>query len=133
MKKRILALMVCLVLVISLWPISTAAASEEEQERIRQQIREIYWKTLSATGMSSMHGYCGAMAGWELYYMGVTERAVTRNGNEMYDVLCTGEAICPGYQVQCYPASDYSLEEALNAITNQGTRDAYNIMVGFQR
>ena len=133
MNKRILALLLSLLLTTGWWPVGVSAASEEEQDRIRQQIQNIYWKTLSASGMSSMHGYCGAMAGWELYYMGVTETAVTRNGNEMYDVLSSSEKICPGYQVRCYPSSEYSIAEALNVITDNGTRDAYNIMVGFQR
>lgn len=124
--------MLCLLTVLSLLPINTNAALGDEQMRIRQQIRDVYWKTLSATGMESLHGYCGTMAGWELYYMGITEDAITQNGNQMYDVISTTDRICPGYAVQCYPVSQYTIEEALNTITNCGKRDAYNIMVGFQ-
>lgn len=72
------------------------------------------------------------MAGWELYHLGVTKTAVTHNGNDMYDMLRISDQIREGYSAQCYSAREYSLEEALNAITENGTKDAYNIMVGFQ-
>jgi hypothetical protein len=35
--------------------------------------------------------------------------------------------------VKAYPASQYTLLDALNTITRNGTLDVYNILVGFQR
>lgn len=131
MLKRILAAFICLVLLLTALPLHAAAASEEEHARIRQQINRTYWKTLSASGFSSLRGYCGVMAGWELYFLGVTEFPITQNGNEMYDIVSVSDDICEGYYPKCYPASVYSIEEALNTITNCGTVDAYNIMLGF--
>lgn len=133
MLKRILTILIALTLLTSVFPIGASAASSEEEQRIRDQITTVYWQTLSSSGRSSLHGFCGVMAGWELYHLGVTERAVTHNGNEMYDMLRVSDQIREGYMVQCYPASEYNILEALNAITQNGTRDAYNIMVGFQR
>lgn len=130
--KRILAWILCFVLTVGMYPFQIDAASEKESQRISNQIRDIYWKTLSATGKEDLLGYCGTMAGWELYYMGVTQTAVTQNGNEMYDMLSDGDKLCQGYTAHCYPVSEYTLEEALNTVTNCGERDAYNIMVGFQ-
>lgn len=130
--KRILALMLCLVLTVGILPFPTDAAAETEKQRISNQIRDIYWMTLSETGMDSLHGYCGTMAGWELYFMGVTKTAVTQNGNEMYDMLSDSDKLNPGYTAQCYPVSRYTLEEALDTVTNGGTRDVYNLMAGFQ-
>ena len=130
--KRILALVLCLVLTIGMYPFQTDAATETEKQRISNQIRDIYWMTLSETGMDSLHGYCGTMAGWELYFMGVTETAVTQNGNEMYDLLSNGDKLTQGYTAHCYPVSRYTLEEALYTVTGGGTRDVYDLMVGFQ-
>ncbi len=132
MLKRILASMLCLILLLSGMPMGVTAATDEEHERIAQQISTVYYKTLSATGVSSLHGYCGMMAGYELYFLGVTGRPVTHNGNQMYDILSNSADICEGYVCERYPVSTYNLEEALNAVSNCGTRDVYNLMVGFQ-
>lgn len=131
MLKKLFAILMSLAILSSL-PITAAAASDEEEQRIRDQIESVYWKTLSSSGKNSLHGYCGVMAGWELYHLGVTETAVTHNGNEMYDLLSVSNKISEGYSAELYPASKYTIEEALNTITSFGTRDAYNIMVGFQ-
>lgn len=132
MLKKLLAIFVSLAMFSCLLPLTAAAATEEEEQRIRNQIESVYWKTLSSTGKSSLHGYCGMMAGWELYHLGVTKTAVTQNGNEMYDVLSVSDKLNDGYSAELYPSSKYTIEEALNTITSCGTRDAYNIMVGFQ-
>ena len=130
--KRILAMILCLALMVGMFIFSADAAAETEKQRISNQIRDIYWTTLSETGMDSLHGYCGTMAGWELYLMGVTKVPVTQNGNEMYDMLSDSDKLTQGYTAHCYPVSQYTLEEALNTVTNGGTRDVYNLMAGFQ-
>lgn len=132
MLKRITALIMCILLMLAALPVSALAASEEEHQRIRDQISDVYRRTLSATGTSSLHGYCGMMAGWELYLMGITTSAVTHNGNDMYDVLRVSDQIAEGYTPVCYSATDYSLEEALNAVSNYGSKDVYNMIIGFQ-
>ena len=132
MLKRWIALLMCVVLMLASLPVSALAASEEEHQRIRDQISDVYRRTLSATGTSSLHGYCGMMAGWELYLMGITTSAVTHNGNDMYDVLKDSDQIAEGYTPVCYSAADYSLEEALNAVSNFGSKDVYNMIIGFQ-
>lgn len=132
MLKRIFAFSLCLVLLMSAVPLSANAATEEEHERIRKQITNVYYKTLSATGVSSLHGYCGMMAGYELYFLGVTDVPVTQNGNQMYDIFSVTDHLCEGYTRDLYPVSRYTLEEALNAVSNCGEKDVYNIMVGFQ-
>lgn len=124
--------MICIVLMLAALPVSAFAASEEEQERICDQIASIYRRTLAAAGADSLRGYCGIMAGWELYLMGITTSPVIHNGNDMYDILKDSDQIAEGYTPVCYPAKDYSLEEALNAVSNYGTKDVYNLIVGFQ-
>ena len=131
MLKRILAFALCLLLLVTALPINASAASEAEKERICQQIRDVYWMSLSSAGLGSFHGYCGTMAGWELYHLGITEKPLTRNGNQMYNELKATEYLCEGISPEYYPASMYTIEEALNTITNHGEKDVYNIMVGF--
>jgi hypothetical protein len=132
MLKRMLALILCVVLLICAVPVTAGAATEDEHQRIRNQINNMYWRTISVSGVSSLRGYCGLMAGWELYFLGVTDIPVIFNGNEMYDVLSVSQYISEGYSQNLYPVSSYTLEEALNAVSCGGTRDAYNIMVGHQ-
>jgi len=132
MLKRIWASISVLLMLVSLLPLHAAAATEAEEQRIRDQIRTTYRRTLSSSGRESLHGYCGVMAGWELYHLGVTKIPETYNGNEMYDNLSISQQINEGYSAACYSAHQYTLEEALNAVSNFGTEDVYNIMVGFQ-
>lgn len=130
--KRIISILICIALTVVAMPSYVQAASEEEVDRVQEQLDDVYWKALSASGRSTLQGYCGILAGWELYFLGVTERSITHNGNEMYDIMSQTEELCEGYSAVCYPASSYTIEEALNTITSCGTEDAYNIMVGFQ-
>lgn len=130
--KRLQTILIALAVLLSMLPLAVYAATDTEEQRVRKQIESVYWKTLASSGRESLHGYCGVMAGWELYHLGVTKTAVTHNGNDMYDMLRISDQICDGYSAECYSASSYTIEEALNTITAFGTRDAYNIMVGFQ-
>lgn len=130
MLKRIWALLLCAVVLFAALPFSASAASDDEKQRICDQIRSIYWKTYSSAG-GDLKGYCGVMAGWELYYLGVTDVPITQNGNEMYNILSRSEHINEGFRPELYPATSYTIEEALNTITACGTKDAYNIMAGY--
>ncbi len=130
--RKITAWIICAIMLLTFLPVGAFAATEEEKERIREQISDVYSGSLSATGASSLHGYCGMLAGWELYLMGITDSAVTRNGNEMYDVLQVSDQIAQGYTPVCYAATDYTLEGALNTVSHYGSEDVYNIVVGFQ-
>lgn len=130
MLKRIVTLLLCAVVLLAALPMTASAASDSERDRICQQIRSVYWKTYYSAG-GNLKGYCGTMAGWELYYLGVTDVPITQNGNDMYDILSASDHICEGYRPQLYPATAYTIEEALNTITACGTKDAYNIMAGF--
>lgn len=132
MFKRILALVLSLVLLITAMPFA-AFAEETEDARIRTQIRRVYRKALYATGKSSLNGFCGLMTSYQLWALGITPWPLTQDGKNMYDYYLNTETTASGYGVKTYSAKDYSLEEALNLITHCGTRNAYNIMVGFQR
>lgn len=132
MFKRILALVLSFVLLITAVPFA-AFAEETEDARIRTQIRRVYRRALYATGKSSLNGFCGLMTSYQLWALGVTPYPLTQDGKNMYDYYLNTDTTLAGYDVKTYSAKDYSLEEALNLITHCGTRNAYNIMVGFQR
>lgn len=132
MRKRILAFLLSLALLITAVPFASAV-EETEEEQIRTQIKRVYRRALYATGRSSLNGYCGLMTSYQLWALGITPYPVTFDGNNMYDYYATGEPVVNGYVVESYPATEYSLEEALNLVSHCGTRNVYNILVGFQR
>lgn len=132
MIKRIAALVLSLLLIVAVLPLGASAADDEVQQ-IRQKIRRHYYWTLSSSGKGSLQGYCGLLASYQLAYLGINEWAILADGRDQYDTYKDLEYTDEGYRVKPYSAADYTLEEALNAATHNGTRDVYNILVGFQK
>ncbi len=130
MYKRIIALMLSLLMLAAVLPVGVSA-EETEDRMIRQRISEHYEKALELNGSESLNGLCGALAGYQLYLLGINSYSVTLNGNDQYDYYLEKNYTDNGYKIKRYPATDYTLEEALNAITHGGTWNAYNILVGF--
>lgn len=134
MKLRVIAALLVLVLLAALIPAPVSAASSDDRgETIKKQIRTLYSKCLRGSGRPSFHGYCGSLVSWQLYYMGVDRSRHGGNGNELFDYYKDRTVTCGGYKVKAYPATEYSMRMALDAITANGTMDAYNIMLGFQK
>lgn len=129
--RRIIALVLTLVLLATSGPLTmwTSASSVSD---IEQQIRRIYQKARDYQGRDSFHGYCGGLVNTELYFLGITSKVVGNNGNQEYDYYSKQTITSGGFRVRPYSPASYTLEEALNAITENGTKDAYNILVGFQ-
>lgn len=135
MRHRLFKLVsMALVLVLALLMITpgSAGAQNTTQEEIRQQIRRTYSKALSMFKRSSFDGYCGTLTGYQLYILGITSQPDLKNGKDGYDTYCKQKVSSGGYNVRAYPARSWTLREALDDITANGTRDAYNILVGFQ-
>ena len=124
----------CLLAVVLLFAASVpvSAATEEEKQQIRRKISSHYYTTLSCTGNESLKGLCGTMTSWQLYLLGINKDLITNNGNDQYDWYCYKEYTSGGHKIRTYPAREYSMTEALYAATDYGTRDAYNLLVGFQ-
>lgn len=132
--KRILALLTCLVLLLTAAP-NVSAANQNSSDKVQQiikQAQQIYRSSLRGAGRKSFHGYCGALTGWELRKLNINTWRVSNNGNRWYDYYKNMEITTGGYHVNAYDAKDYDLRQTLNEITNYGNRDAYNILVGFQ-
>lgn len=130
---RIFSLALVLLLLVNVFPASAKGADSAEVQKIYDQIATLYRQTLRATGRYSLQGYCGTMVNWHMYLLGITTSVVGNDGNTEYDYFSVQDYTSGGYRVRTYPATAYTLEEALNAITYNGTRDAYNIVIGFEK
>ncbi|MBE6943368.1 MAG: hypothetical protein E7453_03800 [Ruminococcaceae bacterium] len=133
MRKRILAMALTVALLMSVIVFPANAATGTEETALRQMITKTYRRLRATNGYDSYNGYCGKMAAYTLYYLGVDKKVHVHNGKDEYDAYKNLDKTTGGYMVETYPAADYTLEEALNAISEGGTRDVYNILVGFQR
>lgn len=129
MYKRILALMLSLLLAVSVLPMHTIAATEEQ---INQTISEDYLNALADSGRDSLAGYCGLLASYQLYYRGINAWLRTANGNDHYDIYIEDTVSSGGYGHRDYSGVNFSMEEALNFATRNGTQDVYNALVCFQ-
>ena len=136
MKKknlRFLSFIMSLLLVISLMMPAPVSAASTAVEQIKQQVSDTYKKAKAYYGWSSFHGMCGALVNAQLYLMGITDTVLGVDGRDAYDAFKSLSVTSGGFGVKAYPASRYTLKSALNAITNNGTEDVYNVLVGFQK
>lgn len=134
MKKffRIFSLILVFLLLTAMVMPASVKTSASSVSDIEKQIRRVYQQAREHYGRSSFHGYCGGLVNAELYYLGITNKVLGNNGNQAYDYFCGQTITNGGYRVRAYSPSRYTLEQALNAITENGTKDVYNVLVGFQ-
>ena len=132
-KIRVISLFLAIALTILLIPapVHADAAAVSQEERLVQQIRKTYSDAQRGSGIYSFNGLCGTMVSWQTYLLGMDESMYAYDGNKAFDNYRWRD-FSGGYRVESYPASKWSLRNALNAITQNGTVDAYNILVGFQ-
>lgn len=130
MGKKILALALCLVLLLSALPVN--AASDAEIYRIRQRIIRDYENALDASGRESLEGYCGLLASYQLYYRGINAWLQTANGNDYYDMYLEQTTSTGGYGHRDYHGANFTMEEALSFACQGGRKDVYNALVCFQ-
>ena len=131
MIKRIFILALCLCLLLGALPVQ--AANESKVSQVCQDIVDDYASILRYTNMSSLAGWCGLMASWQMYFLGINSWVVGHHGKDQYDAYENVTVTSGGHRARAYSARDYSLYEALNAISKNGTWDVYNVLVGFQR
>lgn len=132
-KKRLklLSFVVAALLAVSVVLPNNVYAAGNTASKITAQIKRTYSKCRSSFGRS-FDGYCGTLTGYQLYYMGITAGRDRQNGNEGYDRYCSQTYSTGGYRIKAYSGKNWTLLRALNKITDNGTRDAYNILVGFE-
>ena len=132
MKIRVISLLLVIALALIMLP-ATASAAGADAQAIQKQIESTYRTAQWRSGKSSFNGYCGSLVNWQTYILGIDQSKYGCDGKNEFDLYSQLGMTTGGYRVESYPASRYTLKEALNAITRNGTVDAYNIMVGFQR
>lgn len=131
LRRRILSLVLAVLLLTAVLPVF--ASAEANTQAISGILTQEYKRALRGSGRRSMKGYCGLMTSWQLYIRGINTSLTVCDGKNQYDKYCNMEYTSGGYKVTPYPVSEYSLEEALNAVSHDGTRDVFNILVGFQK
>ncbi|MBQ7416120.1 MAG: InlB B-repeat-containing protein [Oscillospiraceae bacterium] len=130
---RLLAMVLALLLMISVVPTPAATAAPTTGEEVIQQIKSTYKKAKAYYGWDSFDGYCGALVNVQLHLLGITKEVIGADGRDAYDAFKNLTVTTGGYSVKAYPAKLYTLKAALNEITKNGTQDAYNILVGFEK
>lgn len=129
--RRLAAAVLAVILFINLLP-APASAEEPGAAEIKDQITAIYKKARSRSGKSSFSGFCASLVNWQTYLLGIDSGLRRCDGKNEYNIRSAEEKTASGYYTRCFSDADYSLEQALNAITINGTRNAYNMVVGFQ-
>jgi len=128
----VISLLLAIVLAILLIPTPASAVTTEAAE-LEEIIKNTYRTALRYSGKWSFNGYCGSLVNWQTYLLGIDTSKYGCDGKNEYDLYSNQGTTTGGYRVKCYPASQYNLRTALDAITRNGTVDAYNILVGFQK
>lgn len=131
MIRRLLSFVLALMLIVAMLPVGVSA--ETEEDRIISQIRRCYDLTLATEHRKSMSGLCATYVNWQMVFMGINPWHIGCNGNDEYDTYCDVAVTEGGYEVHPYSAKDYSLLGVLYEITDNGTRNAYNIAVCFEK
>ncbi len=129
---KILSFLLCVLLLAGLYPVGGEAATREDAE-LKAQVEALYEKCLYTSGKDSFSSLCGAFVSWELYNLGITTTVVGGDGNDHYDNFKDQKYSTGGCRIEAYPDTRYDLLGALNAISENGTRDVYNLMVGFHK
>lgn len=129
--KRIIAMILCAVMLIAAVPRASAEASDVDKE-MRSLANRIYARCQQTAQQESFHGYCGKFVSHQLYNLKINRWATSNDGNKLFDYYSALEKTTGGYYITSYGIEDYDLLDALNHITRNGTRDVYNVLVGFQ-
>lgn len=103
-------------------------------EELILRIGETYEDALRLAGRRSFSGRCSMMVNSSALALGILESRprLDGNGRDSYDMYSEMGRTEGGYDTVCYPQSEYDLERALNTACENGTRDVYNLIVGFQ-
>lgn len=128
---KLLSLALAAFLAVSVVFPGNVNAAGTTASKITAQIKRVYSKSRSSFG-GSFDGYCGTLTGYQLYYMGITAGRDRQNGKDGFDRYKNQSYSSGGYRIKAYSGKSWTLRQALNKITDNGKKDAYNILVGFE-
>lgn len=106
--------------------------TEYTGEELVERIVDTHRAALDRAGRSSFYNRCSQLVNYTTVVLGLQTQRYTGNGNQEYDHYEDITRTDCGYDVEKYPAGDYTLEQALNAISEDGTKNVYNIIIGWQ-
>lgn len=132
MVNKLLALVLCCVLLLCALPLTGQAATFEEKQALKTAVKSSYYTSLATAGKESFNGFCGMMTSHQLWHMGINPGLLSADGNKQYDMYSAMKKTNAGYYICSYSAEEYTLERALNVISHNGTKDVYNLLVGFE-
>ena len=136
--KRILPLLLAFALLLPAFcrPADAAGSKTDALPTLSQQVTEeaaqSYLDSQLSAGRESFHGYCGLMVSHQLFNLGINKYLVVNDGRDQFDYYAQRKKTNNGYSITPYYAEKYDLKNALNAVSNYGTRDVRNILVGFE-
>ena len=74
MRKRIVTAVIALMLLVSSLGMPANAATVNKSAALRQKITQTYKRLRASNGYNSYHGYCGKMAAYTLFYLGIDKK-----------------------------------------------------------
>ena len=104
----------------------------QENRELSEQIRSTYQQVKKKARKKSFKGKCGYYVGLQLVALGINTKYIGSNGNRAFDVYKNKTETSGGYTITAYPAKEYTLTEALEAIAKADPH-ARNILVGFEK
>lgn len=133
--KRIVALVISFALLLAALPATqvSAAGPYSGPGAVIHAAEQGYAAALEASGNESFEGLCGMLSSYLLWHMGINSWVIGKDGNQQFDYYKDMSVTSGGYYVSTYSAEYYSLLDALNLLTRNGSRDAYNILVCFEK
>ena len=102
------------------------------QKQVIKEAKDSYIKSLASVGQETFHGMCGQMVAHQLYHLKINKYVISNDGRDQYDYYMYRDKTTGGRPIAAYGMESYTLKEALNAVSNYGTRNVRNILVGFQ-
>lgn len=97
-----------------------------------ERIQQTYDDARALAGRRNFSGKCSTLVNCSTLSLGIQSVRYDGDGRDEYDLYDNVVRTDGGYDVVRYDAAEYDLEAALNAISENGTRDVYNIIVGFE-
>lgn len=139
--KRFVSVMISAAALVTALAMPVAAAGSQlaepyslTGEELVERIEETYEDALRLAGRWSFYGKCSTMVNRSVQALGIVHERprLDGHGRDSYDMYSAMGRTSGGYDTVCYPRSEYDLESALNAVCENGERDVYNLIVGFQ-
>lgn len=132
MKRMLIMLCAALLLAAPMFLVQAEEPALTRDDALVQEVRQLYKDCLRASGRESFFGMCGLATSYQLWKLGINQELEVHDGNKQFDSYKDRKVTTGGHDIQAYSAKDYSLTEALNLVSRNGTRSVRNILVGFQ-